>query len=80
MKEEKLFKTILSLQKNHNKPDLHSFMARIKGGKVYVEGRFSEVFIREYKANSDTKDWAGTAIAATNRLELLEIDIDSIEF
>lgn len=79
MSDNKLFKEILKLQENKNKPDLHSFTARTRDAKVYVEARAGEIYIREFRNNSDTVEWSGTAIAATNRLEKLGIDLDSIE-
>ena len=82
-KEDKLFKFLLECNRRCNIPDLNSFVANIKDGMVYVECRGYETYIesRTYNENQNehkTK-WAGTTIAAANRLEMLGMDFNSIE-
>ena len=81
---DKIFKFLQKCNRNHNVPDLHSFKAKIKGGTVWVECRGYEVYIETqiFDENTDvckTSQWAGTAIAAANRLEMFGIDLDTID-
>ena len=78
MNEDKLFKFILKCQKNHYKPDLHSFRIAIDNGTAYIDCRQHEVFI-EYYVDDCKKQWCGLAIAAANLLELLKADINTID-
>lgn len=64
MDNEKLFKFILKCQRNHNKPDMHSFIIRGKDSTSYVECRQYEVFIVTYYNYGTEKQWTGTAVAA----------------
>ena len=73
-----LFRLILSCCKDYNKPDMHSFIALIKNGTVVVDCRKQEVYIKEYYENK-SNEWVGLPIAAANRLEMLGIDLESIE-
>lgn len=77
-----IFKFLQKCNTNANKPDLHSFKAKIKGGVVFVECRGYEVFIESYtydKRNEICNRWVGTTIAAANRLEKLGIEFNSID-
>lgn len=80
--DERLFKFLLKCQRNHNKPDLRSFMIDIKNGKAYVECRSGEVYIqsRVYGNGFDkVKEWCGTTLAAANRLDALGADFETID-
>ena len=80
---DKVFKLLTKMNRQPLKKDLHTFKAKIKNGVVWVECRGYEIFIETYlydeKGNETRTQWAGTTIAAANRLELLEIDFDTIE-
>ena len=75
---ERLFKFILWCQQRKHVPDLHSFTIRIKNGTAYVEAQEQGIFV-EHRIGDNIFQWAGTAIAATIRLEMLGADFDSIE-
>lgn len=83
MDDEKLFKFILRANKNANKPDLHSFRANITNGYVWVDCRGYETYVESHTydlfGNEKISRFVGTAVAATNRLEQLGIDFDSID-
>lgn len=80
---DELFKFLLKLNRRHNTPDLHSFTAKIENGVVFVECRGHETFIESITYDADGKEirkqFAGTTIAAVNRLEMLKIDLNSIQ-
>ena len=80
---DKVFKLLTKMNRQHLKKDLHTFKAKIKNGVVWVECRGYEIFVETYcydeKGNETRTQWAGTTIAAANRLEMLEIDFDTIE-
>ena len=66
--------------KNHYKPDLHTFFIDITGGRAYVECRGYEVYIEHTIYDiGKTVEWCGTVIAATNRLEALGAIYDTID-
>lgn len=76
------FLTKLQINKHVNEP--HSFKAKIRDGEVHVECRGYEVYIESsYQIpNSERKmidRFAGTTVAAANRLEALGIEFESIE-
>ena len=75
---EKLFKFILKCQRNHYKPDVHTFWIDINGGRAYVECRQNEVFVQSHTGGF-VKEWCGTAVAATNRLERLDAVYETID-
>lgn len=77
---ERLFKFLQRCQKNHDKPDIHSFNINIAGGTAYVECRGYEVYIEHtvYGVDSEIK-WAGSTIAAANRLDCLGADYATID-
>lgn len=76
---DKIFKLMQSIERNRNTPDLHSFTARIKNGTVFVEGREGEAFIDERYDNGKENQFCGCYMAVTNRLEMLGLDLDSVE-
>ncbi|MEN6421625.1 MAG: hypothetical protein ABFD76_06715 [Smithella sp.] len=76
---DKIFKLLQKLERNINKPDLHSFTAWCKDCFVFVEAKFvGEIYIEEQRGN-ECITWAGYPVAAANRLERLGIDLDSVE-
>jgi len=80
--KDAIWKLIDSCNRKHNTPDLHSFVADIKGGTVFVDCRGFEVHVQStvFDGNQDkTENWTGTAMAAGNRLALLGIDLLSVE-
>ena len=81
--DEKLFKFILSCARNHNKPDLHSFTIELKSGKAFVKCDCYGVHITEFSfdenSNEKITQWEGTAIAATNRLEMLGAKYETMD-
>ena len=80
---DKIFKLLNQCNRNCNTSDLHSFTADILNGSVFVDCRGFEVFIEsttyDKNANRPKIQWAGTTIAATNRLEKIGIDLASLE-
>ncbi len=76
---DKIFKLLQKLERNVNNPDLHSFKAHINTGVVFVEARQEDVYISHERDNGTFVGWVGTYIAAANRLEMLKIDLDSVE-
>ena len=76
---EKLFKFILKCQRNHYKPDIHSFFIEIKDGSAYVEGQSGGVYMEEYYNDGSKRKFHGTAVAATNRLEMLGAKYETID-
>lgn len=81
---DRIFMFLQKCNINHNVPDIHSFKARINGGVVWVECRDYEVYIETqiFDENTDVctrNQWAGTVVAAANRLEQLGIDFSTIE-
>ena len=79
---DKIFKRLQWHNSRIHIPDLHSFVADIENGRVFVECRGYEIIeSRTYKDDVETVNtWCGTIIAAANRLELLKIDLDSISY
>jgi len=76
---DKILKLLQKLERNVNSPDLHSFKANIKNGVVFVEARQGEVYISEMRYDTTHVGWTGTYIIAANRLEMLGLDLDSVE-
>lgn len=75
-----LFKIIQKMERNHNKPDLHSFIATAKECSVFVEVHFpGEIRIDENYYNGKHHQFCGNAIQVTNRLEMLGVKTDTIE-
>ncbi len=80
--QDKIYKLLLKCNRKHYEPDMHSFRADIKNGVAFVECRGHEIFIetRKYEnGNENISQWAGSLLAATNKLELLQIDLLSVE-
>lgn len=75
---DRIFRLVQQIERNVNKPDLHSFTAKIKNGVVWVEARAGEIYISEMRCDTTHIGWAGNAIAAANRLEALGIDLESV--
>lgn len=75
---DRLFKIIFRCARNQHKPDLHSFVVPIKNGIAYVECRSHEVFIQE-RYEDKTREWCGTAVAASNRLDKLGADAFQVD-
>lgn len=75
---DRIFKLLQKLERHIYTPDLHSFTAQIKNGTVFVEARQGEVFMRHGIGDS-WSTWAGTYLAAANRLEMLGIDLNTVE-
>jgi hypothetical protein len=75
---DRIFKLIQQLERNVNAPDLHSFKASIKNGIVFVEARLDGIYIEHQIGDKEMK-WVGLGIAAANRLEMLELDPDSVD-
>ncbi len=79
---DKIFKLLHQCNKDSDKPDLHSFIANIKDGTVFVECRGYEVYIDSTLrgGNGEKKSrWVGTTTAASNKLEMLGIDLQSVD-
>ena len=76
---DKLFKFILKCCRNHNKPDLHSFQIDTKNGRAFVECRAQEVYIEVNTIDGRKSQWAGTPIAAANRLEIMGADFETVD-
>ena len=78
MNSEEFFKFVNKCQRNHDKPDKHSFSVKIKEGIAYVVGRFDGVFV-EYYIGDKKHQIIGTAIAMANKLDMLEADYSTID-
>ena len=78
-KDDKMFKFILKCQKNHYKPDLHSFSVTTKRGTAFVDCRKNEVYIESYDEDCKKTQWCGPAVAAAGRLDRLGADYDTID-
>ena len=83
MDGDKIFKVLQSYNRRHNIPDLHSFRIETRDGSAFVECRGDEIFIENYRVDENGNEvfiqWAGTVIAAANRLEMLGADLLTIE-
>lgn len=80
---DKIFKFLQKCNRQCNTPDLHTFRADIENGTVWVECRGFEVYIESRTYDNEGKEkiteWAGTTIAAANRLEKLKIDLTTVD-
>ena len=81
---DKIFKILQGLKKQMHIPDLHSFKAKIKNGVAFVEYTMNdeiyiEYFIYDAQGNEKRYQWAGTLIAAANKLEALQIELETID-
>lgn len=83
MGDDKIFKFLQKCNLQHATPDLHSFKANIKNGVVFVDCRGYETFIESITYDTDGNEisqrFVGTTIAAANRLEMLQMDFNSID-
>lgn len=83
MEKERLFKFMQRCNRMWSTPDLHSFKANIKNGYVWVECRGYETYVESHTYDADGNEqitrFVGTTVAATNRLEMLGIEFDSID-
>lgn len=83
MGDDKIFKFLQKCNRQHATPDLHSFKANIKNGVVFVDCRGYETFIESITCDTDGNEisqrFVGTTIAAANRLEMLQMDFNSID-
>lgn len=78
---DRIFKFLQKCNKEAHISDMHSFEATVKGGKAWVECRGNEVFIthqvfteKDNNGEEVRHSWAGTTIAAANRLALLGME------
>lgn len=80
---DSIFVILTKLQISHHRKELHSFRATIKDGFVYVECRGYEVYVETHTTGTDgeerTTQFCGTTVAAANRLEMLGINMATIE-
>lgn len=79
MNDPRIFKLLQKLERNVNRPDLHSFKAQIKDGVVFVEAHSGGIYIELADNNNKCSQWVGSCIAAANRLEMLDLDLDTVE-
>ena len=81
---DKIFKLLQQFNNRCHIPDLHSFVADIENGKVFVECRGFEIMVESRIFGDDGTEtvstWCGSTIAAANRLELLKVDFDTISY
>lgn len=78
IEKDKVFKLVLKMQRNHNKPDLHSFVANTKDGRVYVEGQADGCYV-EHCVGESFYQYHALPVAVANLLIQMEIDLDSVE-
>lgn len=76
--KNRILKLLARLKHDVNTPDMHSFMARIKGGTVFVEAWPGEVFI-DHERGGESKSWRGTYVDAAKRLAMLGLDLDTVD-
>ncbi len=75
-----IFKLVQKIERNVGKKDLHSFTGSINGGVVHVTADYGGVYVEHQKTDCcDWVCWVGTAIAAANRLEMLGLNLESVE-
>lgn len=77
VKDDKLLKFLIKCQRNHYKPDLHTFYIDVLGGRAYVECREHEIYIEAYGPHGIR--WCGTAVAAANKLEMMGAAYETID-
>lgn len=76
--DDKLLKFLIKCQRNHYKPDLHTFYIDVLGGRAYVECREHEVYIEAFDGSHAIR-WCGTAVAAANKLEMMGAAYETID-
>lgn len=75
-------KLLTQLVRNKNVPDLHSFLASIDGGRVYVSACPEGGVFLEYwnsQTGSGSASWAGAVKDAADRLDMLGLDLRSVD-
>lgn len=82
MNSEKIKKLLEKCKRNQYKPDLHSFIADIKGGEVVVNyvSQFNISVIKFGKVEDKREYYRLNLPKAVELLEQLEINLDSVEF
>lgn len=75
---DKIFKLLQRMERDRDKPDLHSFKAETEKGTVFVEARSGEVRMDEHREN-EVIPWVGSYMAAANRLEMLGLKLNTVE-
>lgn len=75
--EDKLWKIMTNCCKS-NKPDLQSFIANVKGGRVFVDCHDSNNVVVDVNRENN-QSTVGTQMAMWNLLRKLEIDVNSVE-
>ena len=82
MKKERIDTILKKCKRNKCKPDLHSFTAEIKNGKVFVN--YAESFnitVIKFAKDDDKREHYNLNLPKTiDLLEKFEINIDSVEF
>ena len=75
---EQIYNVLNTLKNKVSKSELPSITGRIKNGTVVVVARDDGIYI-EARDKNEHSYWIGSVIAAAKKLEMLEIDLDSIE-
>lgn len=81
---DKILKLLQKCNRHRYIPDLHSFKAKIENGVVFVECSGYDAFTIwsiTYDKNGEEKRslWSGPTIEAGSKLELLKIDLNTVE-
>ena len=76
---KKLGQIIVKCNKNHDVPDLHSFIIDTTGGKAFVDCKEHAVEIDVRTSEGERKITATDAICAAVQLDRLGADIHTIE-
>lgn len=80
---DRVFSILSYCKRRRHIPDLHSFVASIENGTVFVQYDFVGFWIEERTydeaGNETVNNWSGTIEEAANRLEKLKIDLLSVE-
>ena len=81
MYNEKIKKLLEKCKRNKYKPDLHSFTAIIKNGKVFVNyaESFNITVIKFTKGDDEREHYSLNLPKTIELLEQLEINIDIVE-
>lgn len=82
--KDKIYKLLQYCRKRKHIPDLHSFVANIKGGRVWVDCGGSEISICrvEFSTDGGTEKHSTwhfeNILKAVDRLAALNMDLDSV--
>lgn len=80
---EEIYKTLIDFSRRNNASKTNSFIIDTNRGTTYVECREYEVYICENVCDDNGKEnqleWAGSLLAASQRLEMLAADLKTIE-